>query len=569
MRTSYIRTALIVCQIAAGSLEAAAERCNPHVEDCARRYDIADVGHLPVLQTVPIDRIDKTITRAIIVVHGNGRNPYSSFRSVFDAAQAESRNDETMILAPHFKGNDYGGVTSCDDDDCDSVAAGELYWATPGWKQGDHSVNPESSYSSFAVVDDLIQHLSDPARLPNLKTIVLAGHSAGGQFVQRFAVGTTIDTQLRAGLKLEFVVANPSTYLYLSAERPHWAGEYVEGGKYPGFGLGAAAVDAPSFSNPYLRHQYPFVELAEFTTIRSSLNSQGGADCQCRGAAPCAYERFKYGFDLEPLNPDHYMCSDNSYQTCSHPIATNQMIEKFLARKVTYILGQLDNSFNPEASWTNSQLDTRCGANFQGPDRLARGAYYFEHLAQFGQHRHRIIYAADVGHSSRGIFHDSYKGKRALFGGKLPTKEYLGSVYTIQQVATDRYLDAAYENSYDAMTNGHESGVTYHTDSSQRWIISRVDGDRYRIQQEQSLRYLDAYLNSSRDHRVMTRRYQDNDTQIWIIRPVAGESSVYTVQQERRQRYLDAYTSSSGDRGSMTRSAQHNDSQRWRIIAAP
>ena len=42
--------------------------------------------------------------------------------------------------------------------------------------------------SSFAVLDALLQMLSDRQHWPALDLVVLAGHSAGGQFVQRYAV---------------------------------------------------------------------------------------------------------------------------------------------------------------------------------------------------------------------------------------------------------------------------------------------------------------------------------------------------------------------------------------------
>ena len=56
---------------------------------------------------------------------------------------------------------------------------------------------------------------------PALAGIVLAGHSGGAQLVQRYAVLNNVDGPLRRdGLALRYVIANPSSYLYLTNERP-------------------------------------------------------------------------------------------------------------------------------------------------------------------------------------------------------------------------------------------------------------------------------------------------------------------------------------------------------------
>ena len=58
-------------------------------------------------------------------------------------------------------------------------------------------------------MDRLLAALDDKARFPALKEIVVAGHSAGGQYVQ-----PTLSALVR------YLVANPSSYLYLEPWRP-------------------------------------------------------------------------------------------------------------------------------------------------------------------------------------------------------------------------------------------------------------------------------------------------------------------------------------------------------------
>jgi hypothetical protein len=67
--------------------------------------------------------------------------------------------------------------------------------------------------------------LADRSLFPNLKAVVLAGHSGGGQLVQRYAVvGKAAAALTSTGIHLRYVVANPSSYLYFSDERPSRGG---------------------------------------------------------------------------------------------------------------------------------------------------------------------------------------------------------------------------------------------------------------------------------------------------------------------------------------------------------
>ena len=78
-----------------------------------------------------------------------------------------------------------------------------------------------SPVSSFDAIDAILEILGDHRRFPNLKTVVLAGHSAGGQLLQRYAVvGRGGDLLERSGIRVRYVVANPSSYVYFSPERP-------------------------------------------------------------------------------------------------------------------------------------------------------------------------------------------------------------------------------------------------------------------------------------------------------------------------------------------------------------
>ncbi len=60
-------------------------------------------------------------------------------------------------------------------------------------------------------MDELLARLYQS--FPNLTTVSIAGHSAGGQFAQRYA-------STRNDPRIAFVVSAPSSYLYMDAARP-------------------------------------------------------------------------------------------------------------------------------------------------------------------------------------------------------------------------------------------------------------------------------------------------------------------------------------------------------------
>ena len=67
------------------------------------------------------------------------------------------------------------------------------------------------------MIDEVFDRLRDRKRFPNLSQVVLAGHSAGGQFVNRYAAGG--QARANQGVRLKFLVMKPSPYIYLDRKR--------------------------------------------------------------------------------------------------------------------------------------------------------------------------------------------------------------------------------------------------------------------------------------------------------------------------------------------------------------
>ncbi|MCI5159212.1 MAG: hypothetical protein D3906_12435, partial [Candidatus Electrothrix sp. AUS1_2] len=144
--------------------------------------------------------------RAVVVIHGTNRNADDYYDYVYNAAITEGVQDHTLVIAPKFK------ILEDNPD-----LASELYWTNAGWKGGFNAING-SQISSFQVIDHILGKIND--NFPNVKFVSIIGHSAGGQFVQRYSAINEEEQNLRSNLKLKYVVANPSSYMYLNANRP-------------------------------------------------------------------------------------------------------------------------------------------------------------------------------------------------------------------------------------------------------------------------------------------------------------------------------------------------------------
>ena len=127
------------------------------------------------------------------------------------------------------------------------------------------------------------------SRFPAMEEIVVAGHSAGGQVVHRYAA-TTEHTATDSGVAFRYVVTNPSTYLYLGPRR-----EDAEGGftvpdtgcdDYDEWHYGlqdrnsyADRLEADSIRAQLARHDVRIL-LGDADTTSASLDESCGANLQ-------------------------------------------------------------------------------------------------------------------------------------------------------------------------------------------------------------------------------------------------------------------------------------------------
>jgi hypothetical protein len=153
------------------------------------------------------------VVRALLVIHGLHREAEQNSRVGLRAIDnAGAAGQGTLLIAPQFLEEA--------DAEAHHLPGNVLRWVSEQWMSGGNAAN--TAVSSFDAIDLILATLANHRIFPNLKTVVIAGHSAGGQCVQRYAaVGRGVDGLEKAGIHVRFVVANPSSYLYFSPERPN------------------------------------------------------------------------------------------------------------------------------------------------------------------------------------------------------------------------------------------------------------------------------------------------------------------------------------------------------------
>ena len=174
----------------------------------------ASGGALPLYANVDWSRPQPQATRVVLVIHGVDRNAANYFATARDALALAGGDDarHTVLLVPQF-------LTETDVQSHD-LGPEVLRWHGARWEGGLPAEAPVP-VSSFAALDAILARLADASAFPALRQVVIAGHSGGGQIVQRYAVVGNGAAALEArGIAVRYVVANPSSYVWFSPERP-------------------------------------------------------------------------------------------------------------------------------------------------------------------------------------------------------------------------------------------------------------------------------------------------------------------------------------------------------------
>jgi pimeloyl-ACP methyl ester carboxylesterase len=204
---------LLIQLVFAGSAAAAAQPCVTAGPECTEWVTLGD-GKLRslVYRTYSLTERNDPIARALVMVHGASRDADNYFRTSLAAAFLAGALEDTIVVAPRFASNNGQGCK-------DKLAENELNWSCNGnsWRSGGAAAE-DKALTSFDLMDDILKQLANKQVFPNLKEIVVAGHSAGGQFVTRYEMANLVHDKL--GVRVTYVVSNPSSYAYLDSSRP-------------------------------------------------------------------------------------------------------------------------------------------------------------------------------------------------------------------------------------------------------------------------------------------------------------------------------------------------------------
>lgn len=311
----------------------------------------AHILQVPYEASRSIGETDTLVRRAVVLVPGSARNSAGAYDTLRDAAAlAHAADGTSLLVAPQFLIE--LDITTY------QLPADHLFWTDNGWKQGDQSTGTAAhprpaAISSFAVLDSMLYQIA--ARNPNLQSVVVGGHSAGGQFVNRYAAGSSITQALQNqfGVEVSFVSANPSSYLYFDRQRP-----------------------APPAVN-------------QFAVPPAAVT----------GACP-EYDDYKYGL----RNRNAYMSR----------LSTAQILAQYPAQRMTYLLGELDN--DPAAVDLDTMCEASLQGAHRLERGTAYGFYVRHFFGGAAAVTHRPVVVPGVGHDSRAMF-TSPCGVDALFGG--------------------------------------------------------------------------------------------------------------------------------------------------------
>ncbi len=184
------------------------------LETASLRYEVMSQpgAFVPYAASHSFTEPNPRITRILFSIHSSG---YDAIQYFNNAQQAASRVrgalDQTLIVAPQFY--EQSVIPH-------AIPEGLLFWRSSPYRGSARSaIGPDSkviSLSAYAVVDEWLGRLVDSGNFPNVREIVMVGHSAGGQFVQRYAM---VGRYQNDRIQFRYVVSAPSSYAYPSAER--------------------------------------------------------------------------------------------------------------------------------------------------------------------------------------------------------------------------------------------------------------------------------------------------------------------------------------------------------------
>jgi len=299
-------------------------------------------GRSLVYRSYPLDTRNDAITRVLVMVHGAGRNADGYFSSAMAAAFLAGALENTLVISPRMASNDGQGCS-------DALAPNEISYHCNTWRLGGPSIS-HPAVTSFDFLDEILRKVARKNVFPNVKVIVVTGHSAGGQVTNRYQMTNQVHDKL--GIPVNYILSNPSSYAWPSDERP------------------AAAAWSPQANPPGY--------IPEMSDNARPFISLGAAGRGCTN-----YNQWPAGL----VNRTGYSASQTD----------DQIKQQLVSRNMVYLLGELD--ILPLAGFDGS-----CTAMAQGPTRLARGQAFGKYVNEKLGAKHSVVVVPLCGHNARCMY---------------------------------------------------------------------------------------------------------------------------------------------------------------------
>jgi hypothetical protein len=166
---------------------------------------------LPYFASAPAN--PGAVRRILIVIQGFTRDANRTFDAGYRAAEEAGLVASTLIVAPIFQVAE-PEAQKCHFRDMPAATAQDALWHCGNWSDGSPALN-EPRITSFGAIDRLVATLVES--YPHALSVTIAGFSAGGQFVQRYAAFASAP---RRQVQIRYVVADPSSFVYFDPWRP-------------------------------------------------------------------------------------------------------------------------------------------------------------------------------------------------------------------------------------------------------------------------------------------------------------------------------------------------------------
>ena len=296
-----------------------------------------------IYRTRSLDTRNDNVRRALIMIHGTGRNADHYFTTAVAAAFLAGALDDSVVISPR--------IASAAGNCRDTLAENEVSWSCTGdsWRSGGVAAS-HPDLTSFDFIDQVLKKLANKSVFPNLRAIVVAGHSAGGQVVARYQMANKVHDTL--GVPVSYVVANPSSYAWPDSTRPQPVDD----------GAPENAKGAWETEKVHTKFSY------------------GAFD-----ASACAnYDRWPAGLQ-------------NRSSGYTAKISDEQLKKQLVSRPTTFLLGQVD-------TLPLGGFDSSCPAMAQGATRRARGEAYVKYVNEKLGAKHAIQIVSECGHNNRCVY---------------------------------------------------------------------------------------------------------------------------------------------------------------------